>query len=126
MLFTLGANQWISGFSQVECGEDNTPEGIEYLEALKGKDLAESRDRNKTNVTRSWWARREKWKEARDQPGGCARDLGHDSKNNQKAGNRFKRRYSVVRFASLEDHPGCSDEEEWREPKWVCGDQAGG
>lgn len=67
MLFTLGANQWIPGFSQVECGEDNTPDGTEYLEALKGKNLAESRDRNKTNVTRSWWARRGKWKEAGDQ-----------------------------------------------------------
>lgn len=101
-------------------------EGTEYLEALKGKDLAESRDRNKTNVTRSWWAQRRKWKEAGDQPGGCGQDLGHDSKNNQKPGNGFKRGCFMVRFVPLEEHPCCNDEKERREPKWVCGDQAGG
>ena len=26
VLFTLGANQWIPGFNQVECGENNTPD----------------------------------------------------------------------------------------------------
>lgn len=101
-------------------------EGTEYLEALKGEDLAESRNRNKTNVTRSWWARRGKWKEAGDQPGNCGQDLGHASKNNRKPGNRFKQGCGMVRAASLEEHPGCNDEKEWREPRWVCGDHARG
>lgn len=90
----------------------------EYLEALKGEDLAGSRDRNETNVTGSWWARERKWKEARDQPGSCGQDLGHDSENNRKPGNRFKQGCGMVKSCIFgREHPGCNDEKEWRGAK---------
>lgn len=94
-------------------------EGKECVKALKGKGLAESRDRNKTNVTRGCWARRGSGRRPEISQGRCGQVLGLDSKNNGKPGNGFKQGCAVVRFASLEEHPGCNAKKGWKEPMWV-------
>lgn len=87
--------------------------------ALEGKGSAQSRQRNKTKVT-----------EAGEQGEGCGRwpeiscghvmqgllgsgqDLGLDSKNSGKPGKGLEHGCGVVRFAYLEEHPGCNAEKE--------------
>lgn len=49
-------------------------------------------------------------------------DLGPDSKNDRKPGKGFSQAgewCGVVRFASLEEHPGSRAKKEQREPKGV-------
>lgn len=48
---------------------------------------------------------------------GYSQDLGLDAKNNGKPGNGFEQGCGVVRFASVEEHPPCTAEKEWRRPK---------
>lgn len=53
---------------------------------------------------------------------GCGMDLGPDSKNDRKPGKGFSQAgewCGVVRFASLEEHPGSRAKKEQREPKGV-------
>lgn len=47
---------------------------------------------------------------------GYGQDLVLESKNDRSPGKGFEQGCVVVRFASLEEHPGFSAKKEWREP----------